>query len=271
MSLSSILALVDAAHGAATLKVAGLASAALGAPVDALVVKRDPRDAIPMVGEGLSGDLVQQIMDSAEADANAAAAAAKKVFDGWPPHVDASLTEIVGRTADVIGRVGRVHGLTVLPCGGASDSVTEAIDAALFTTGRPTLVAPLHEVQSVGTRCAIFWNDSAESARAVWGGLPFLRLAKQVTAFAVNEDFDGDDALGRLVDGLGRAGVKATAQAIEPDGSGAASQLIDAAAAMDADLVLMGAFTHSRLRELVLGGVTQSMLEGLARPTLLAH
>ncbi|MEQ9123624.1 MAG: universal stress protein, partial [Alphaproteobacteria bacterium] len=50
-----------------------------------------------------------------------------------------------------------------------------------------------------------------------------------------------------------------------------ASQLVDAAAAMDADLVLMGAFTHSRLRELVLGGVTQSMLEGLARPTLLAH
>ena len=58
-SLSSILALIDATHGAAALKVAGLAGAILNAPVDALVIKRDPRDAIPMVGEGLSGVTVR--------------------------------------------------------------------------------------------------------------------------------------------------------------------------------------------------------------------
>jgi len=271
MSLSSILALVDAAHGAATLKVAGLAGEVLAAPVDALVIKRDARDAIPMVGEGLSGDLVQQIMDSAEADANAAAAAAKAVFDNWPASANASLTEMTGRITDVLGAMGRVHALTVLPCGPVRDGVTEAIDTALFRTGRPALVAPLHEVETIGKRIAIFWNDSAEAAKAVWGAMPFLRQAEQVTVFAVDEDFDASGALDRLTSGLGRADIKADSAVIEPDGSGASAQLIQAASDMNADLVVMGAFTHSRLRELVLGGVTQSMLEGLARPTLLAH
>ncbi len=271
MSLSSILALIDATHGAATLKVAGLAGAILNAPVDALVIKRDPRDAIPMVGEGLSGDLVQQIMDQAEADASAAAAAAKAVFDGWPASANASLTEAMGHVADVLGQAGRVHGLTVLPCGAQNDSVTEAIDTALFQTGRPALVAPLHEVESLGKRVAIFWNDSAEAAKAVWGALPFLRQAETVTAFAVNEGFDANAALARLTDGLKRAGVTANAVSLPANNDSAAMQLVDAAAAMNADLVVMGAFTHSRLRELVLGGVTQSMLQGLARPTLLAH
>ena len=271
MSLPTILALVDASHGAATLKVAGLAGEILGAPVEALVIKRDARDAIPMVGEGLSGDLVQQIMDQAEADANAAAAAAKEVFDSWPPHAKASLTEQTGHVDAVLGAAGRVHGLTVLPCGGSSDIVTEAIDAALFQTGRPALVAPLQEVETLGKRVAIFWNDSAEAARAVWGAIPFLRQAEVVNAFAVDEGFDAAGALSRLTAGLEQAGVKATGKTIESDGSGSANQLIDAAAEMNADLVVMGAFTHSRLRELVLGGVTQSMLEGLARPTFLAH
>lgn len=271
MSLSSILALIDARHGAATLKVAGLASATVGAPVNALIVKRDARDAIPMVGEGLSGDLVQQIMDSAEADANEAAAAAKAVFDKWPATAQTTLTEVTGRVGDVLANIGRVHGLSVLPCGGLDQGNTEAIDAALFRTGRPALVAPLHEVDSVGKRAAIFWNDSPEAAKAVWGAIPFLRAAETVTAFTVGDDTDVDAALQRLVAGLARAGVEADAVTIAPDSNGAPAQLVDAAAAMDSDLVVMGAFTHSRLRELVLGGVTQNMLESLARPTFMAH
>lgn len=271
MSLSSILALVDAKHGAATLKVAGLASAAIGAPVDALVVKRDARDSIPMVGEGLSGDLVQQIMDSAEADADADADAAKDVFEHWPATASATVTEVTGQVGEVLASIGRVHGMSVLPCGSVGEGNTEAIDAALFRTGRPALVAPLQEVKSVGKRVAIFWNDSPEAAKAVWGAMPFLRQAETVNAFTVGEDGDAEAALQRLVEGLKRAGVEATANIIAPSNLGAPAQLVEAAADMDADLVVMGAFTHSRLRELVLGGVTQNMLESLARPTFMAH
>lgn len=116
MSLSSILALADARHGAATLTVAGLASDKLGAPVDVLIAKIDPRRAIPMVGEGLSGELVQQIMDSAAADAEVDAAACQAHVAAWSGHSAANVIEQVGARADLIAQNGRTYGMTVLPC-----------------------------------------------------------------------------------------------------------------------------------------------------------
>ncbi len=268
MSLSSILALVDAKHGASTLRLAGLASEKLAAPVDALIVRRDARESLPMIGEGVSGEVVQQIMDAAAADAEADVKAARAVIDAWPYAADAQVIEDTGRVGDVVARVGRTHGLTIAPCG-SDFGVTDAIDAALFRTGRPALISPLQEVKSVGDRIAIFWNDSAEAAKSVWGAIPFLRGAGKITAFSVDDLDVAEASLGRLKDGLARAGVNIQTQAI--DESDASRRLVDAAAEMDADLVIMGAFTHSRLRELVLGGVTQSVLDGLARPTLMAH
>ena len=269
MSLSTILALVDPRYGAATMRLAGLASKALLAPVDALVVKRDPRDAIPAVGEGLSGDLIQQIMDSAEADAEASAKAARAAFEATSGLENAKLIERTGRAEEVVARLGRTHGLTILPAGLEGDAVT--IDAALFQTGRPALFAPIQEVETLGQRVAVFWNDSAEAAKALWGAMPFIRQAETVKIFSVGEEDDIAGALARVGEGLARSAITVETVAIPPGPGGASRQLTDAAAAMDADLVVMGAYTHSRLRELVLGGVTQSTLEGLARPTLMAH
>ena len=132
------------------------------------------------------------------------------------------------------------------------------------------MIAPLQAVPSLGERIAVFWNNSAEAARAVWAAAPLLKTASEVNIYTVGEGIDPEAALDRIVVGLKRAGISASGHAIQPKGA-AQDQLIDAAAEMDADLVVMGAFTHSRLRELVLGGVTQHMLEVLARPTLMAH
>lgn len=272
MSLSSILALVDPKHGAATLSTASRAAEKLDAPIDVLIARRDPADAIPMVGEGLSGALVDQIMNAAAADAATDAAACQTLIEAWPGNAGANVLDLIGSRRSLIAETGRTYGMTVLPCpngpeGGGFDGI---VDAALFETGRPILIAPLHEVKSLGDRVAIFWNDSAESARAVWGAVPLLRQAGTVNIFTVGEGFNPESALARISAGLNRAGIRAEAHAIPPKGM-AQDQLIDAAAAMDADLVVMGAFTHSRLRELVLGGVTQHMLEVLARPTFMAH
>lgn len=272
MSLPTILALVDPAHGAATLKLAGLASGVLGAAVDAVVIKPDPRDAIPAIGEAMTGDLVAQVMASAEAAGNERAVVARALFDAQPPGENAAFVEATGREDSVIAREGRARAMTVLPCGGVRDGDTQAIGAALFETGRPTLIAPLHEAQSVGKRVAIFWKDSQEAAKAVWAAIPFLRQAEVVKVFTVGDDAVSSAALDRIVAGLHRAGVSAAeANLIGPDRSADSDQLVDAAAAMDADLIVMGAYSHSRLQELVFGGVTQDMLESLARPVLMAH
>ena len=272
MSLSSILALVDPKHGAATLSTASRAAEKLDAPIDVLIARRDPADAIPMVGEGLSGALVDQIMNAAAADAATDTAACQTLIEAWPGNAGANVLDLIGSRRSLIAETGRTYGMTVLPCpngpeGGGFDGI---VDAALFETGRPILIAPLQEVKSLGDKVAIFWNDSAESARAVWGAAPLLQQAETVNIYTVGEGFNPESALARIIAGLSRAGINAEAHAIPPKGA-AQDQLIDAAAAMDADLGVMGAFTHSRLRELVLGGVTQHMLEVLARPTFMAH
>ena len=184
MSLFSMLALVDPKHGAATSSTASLAAAKLGAPIDVLIARRDPADSIPMVGEGLSGALVDQIMTAAAADAAADAAACQTLIDAWPGNAGAKVLDLIGSRRSLIAETGRTYGMTVLPCpnspeGGGFDGI---VDAALFETGRPILIAPLQEVKSLGDKVAIFWNDSAESARAVWGAAPLLRRPKRSTS-----------------------------------------------------------------------------------------
>lgn len=271
MSLSTVLALIDPEHGAATLKLAALASETLGAPVDGIVVKPDPRDSIPAIGEAMTGDLVAQVMQETERAGADMATKSRGLFDAAGLGEAARFFEATGRVETVVAQEGRTRAMTVLPCGGVGEGDTRAIGAALFDTGRPTLIAPLHEVKSVGKRAAVFWKDSQEAANAVWSAVPFLRTADEVTLFTVGDDLAAAKALERLADGLARAGVKADSKLIEPGPGGDSAQLVDAASEMDADLIVMGAYSHSRLQELIFGGVTQDMLDSLARPVLMAH
>lgn len=272
MSLSSILALVDQDHGRATLRVAGLAAAITGAPVRGLAIRPDPVTAIPIVGPGgFSGDIVQQATEYAEIEGKREVAAARQVFNGWRGDAEAECLKRVGPTGQIVALEGRVHGMTVLLCGGVAEGETAAIDAALFATGRPTLIAPLHEVDAMGQRVAVFWKESPEAAKAVWSAMPFLKQAEQVRAFTVDEDDGAAASLSRLKEGLAYVDLEIETDCVAPSNKGASVQLVDKAAEMSADLVVMGAFSHSRLRELVLGGVTRNMLQTLARPTFMAH
>lgn len=271
MSLSSILVLVEPEHGAAALEVAKHAAERLEAPVDAIAVRPDAREAVPLIGEGMSGDLVAQIIASSEAAAEAKMKATKALYEVAGLGASATFDIETGIESAVVARLGRMHGLNVLPCGPLSDSGSDVIAAALFDAGRPALIAPLHKIESLGKRIAIFWKDSPEAARAVWSAFPFFAEAEQIKAFTVGDDAADELSLNRLKDALGRAGVEVEAEFIAPKRATDGDQLIDAAAEMNADLIVMGAYSHSRLREFVFGGVTQTMLEALARPVFMAH
>lgn len=269
MALASILALIDPRHGEATLKAAALVGHALGAPIDAIVIKPDPRDSIPAIGEAMTGDLVEQVMAQAEKAGAERALAARTIFDAAALDDQATFLEVVGREEAVIAREGRARALTLLPCGGGGE--TQAIGAALFETGRPALIAPLHAVSSIGKRAVIFWKDSQEAARAIWEATPILRQADQVRIVTVGDDLAASQSLDRMAAGLARAGIPAERKLIEPGNGDDSARLIDDAAEMDADLIVMGAYSHSRLRELVFGGVTLDILDNLARPVFMAH
>lgn len=271
MSLTTVLAVFEPVHGPATLKLAELVGKRLAAPVDALVINPDPREAIPMIGDGISGEIVTQVIATAEAANLEREVVAKTVFDAALLGDDATFAAATGHEATIISREGRTRGLTLLSCAGAAEDRGAVISAALFETGRPVLLAPLHSVETVGKRIAVFWKDCPEAAKAVWAAIPFLRQADDVKIFSVGDDKPSEVALDRIGIGLKRAGITLKTQMLPPGKGDAASCLIDAASEMEADLIIMGAYSHSRLQEFIFGGVTREILDGLARPVFMAH
>lgn len=247
------------------------------AHVGVLHVRADPRTMIPYIGEGMSGALIEEMIASAEQQADERAARVRKTFDAWRDKAKLPLketpasdgpscgwTETVGRPDTAIARYGRIADLVVVsrPEGeNAVTTVTEGLEAALLESGRPLLVAPLAGKSGIGTKVAVAWNGGAEASRAVAAALPFLKSAKAVTIVTVGDSCPPEADAAALADYFAHHSIKADIRTPEVEsGKSVGETLIAGAGAAGADLMVMGAYTHSRLRELVFGGVTREVL-----------
>ena len=178
-----------------------------------------------------------------------------------------------GDEARLLAARGRTADVTVL--GRAADGEAVALDlleAALLYSGRPLLIAPAHAPRHLGRHIAIGWKDTPEAARAVSATLPLLRAADSVTVIAVQEDGGQDDgSAARLSDALRWHNQATTLQVVPPGSADPADVLLSAAGKAGADLLVMGGYSHSRMREAVFGGVTRHVLRASALPVLMAH
>lgn len=282
MTVRTILVPVDGSESCTiALETAFELAADFGAHMAGLHVRIDPLEAVPFVGEGMSGALVQELIELTEHESAVRAQAARAMFErvqasaGCPSAASptpggpsAAWLEQAGREEDAIVRYGRLADLIVVGRTGADrgDSAVTAFTMALFETGRPVLVAG-ETCRAPFRSIVVAWNDSLEASRSVAASLPFLARASQVTAVCVDEDA-GEPALDDLVRYLGWHGIAAQRRFIEARGS-VGEALVRAA--HGADLLVMGGYSHSRLRELILGGVTRYMLEHARLPLLMAH
>ena len=144
----------------------------------------------------------------------------------------------------------------------------------VLSVGRPVLFVPYAgRFPAVGKRVLVAWNASREAARAVSDALPLLARADsvQLVAFDPASADHGEVPAADVALYLARHGVKATAARQSAPGLDIGSQILSRAADTGADLVVMGGYGHSRLRELVLGGATRSMLEAMTVPVLMSH
>ena len=146
----------------------------------------------------------------------------------------------------------------------------------LFDCGRPVLVVPYAgKPASIGERVVIGWNASREAARAVNDALPLLETAQKVSVLAVNPKpgFDGlgDEPGADIALHLARHGVMVTADHFSARGMDAGDMILNYATDVSADLLVMGAYGRSRLRELVLGGVTRHIMQHMTIPVLFSH
>ncbi len=143
----------------------------------------------------------------------------------------------------------------------------------IMETGRPVLLVPENgSFASVGERITVAWNHSRESARAAFDALPLLRSASVVRILAVNSPESGAaNPSEALAASLARHGVNAEAAVANSTVHSDAEALMSELALAGTDLLVMGCYGHSRLREMVLGGATKHVLNTMQIPVLMSH
>ena len=146
-------------------------------------------------------------------------------------------------------------------------------DQLPLETPCPTLVLP-HDFPadgSIGRHAVIAWKNTREAGRAVRNALPFLKAAEKVTILTVDPPGHTLDSGRDLMIWLERHGVRSQHQANIHQGNDVGEVILTCARDLAADLLVMGAYGHSRLRELVLGGATRTVLTQLNMPALMSH
>ncbi|EPY02771.1 universal stress protein [Magnetospirillum fulvum] len=272
---------------------AGVLDAALGlgqrfgSHVTALHVRTDPALAVPLIGEGLSAAMVDEMIALAETQAAKRAETARQSFEEARgrfetplaqtpvPGPSAEWIDLTGREEDEVVRRGRLSDLIVCghPAGDEEIPAMTTLNAALLTAGRPLLLCPARPPVPFGRKVAIAWNGSAEASSAVAWAMPFLREAESVTILTVAEHTYGavGAPAGELAAYLAWNGINATTLVSQAPTSQAAAELLRQATTSGADLLVMGAYTHSRLRQLILGGVTRHVIDRAPIHCLMCH
>lgn len=178
-------------------------------------------------------------------------------------------------------RVTREHArysdLTVIPqgieLGSASADLSMLPEELALAVGRPVLVIPRYGTfERLGRRALVAWNGSREATRAVHDALPILQRAEQVTVLSIDPKGDSERlAGGDIARHLARHGVTVQVATLAGTDVAVGDLLLSYATDRDIDLIVMGAYGHARLREVVLGGATRTLLQHMTVPVLMSH
>lgn len=290
MTYRAILAVVDGSPSSANpLQAAFALGRRFDAYLEVLHVRPDPNLALPLVGEGMSGALIDDVSRELEATAETNAQRARQLYDEACRAIDLAPVEagdrpmaggfrpvwrsVVGREDGETAERGMLSDLIVVarPDPDQDGAYAPALEAGLFETVRPVLVVPPASGGFAGRRVVIAWNATREATRSVVAALPLLVQAEAVTVVSITEGGHSrakDPA--RLADYLALHGIEARSKQFEVSRH-AGNELLVRSAELGADLLVMGAYGHSRLREFVLGGATREVLTNTEVPVLLAH
>jgi len=275
-----LLPLTGTASGEAALNAALHIAQIYDAHVHCLHVRVDARDVAPLAGEGLSGAMIEEMMAATERESGQRADRVKDLWTRFVAGRDVTLAEsaeaamkapgatlsfqsIAGREEDIVAQQARLYDLVVVPHPEAEEDVSssDALHAVLFDSGRPVLVAPRETPPVIGDRVCIAWNGTAQSATSVNEALPWLHRAKAIAILHAPEyQRRGPEASG-IQTYLRWHGIEAELKPFTLQTRDVGAGLLGAARDYGADLLVMGAYSHSRLRQLILGGVTRHVLE----------
>ena len=173
-----------------------------------------------------------------------------------------------------VGDYGRAFDMIVMNRAEENSSVLyhRALESALFESGRPLLLCPPSPPGHIGTNVLIAWNGSTEQARAMALAMPLLERAERVTVLTVTggTGVPGPSAQ-QMIRYLQWNGVPAESLTVALDGKNTGQAILTATQTLACDLLVKGAFTQSRLRQMIFGGATQHVMTAATLPVLLAH
>ena len=236
-------------------------------------------DSVPMAPELMAMSAAPVLMDTIVQEETERADKAQRRFDDTlaSSGVLNSFRRGTGPRYVALSTHARYADLMVIAQEDESGSVAGGFaDYVVMDCGRPVLMAPfIGAALPVDGTVVVAWNGTRESARAVNDALPLLSMAQQVQVVVIEpEDTPLYDAAlpgADLCEHLARHGLKVEAKVIRGTSVAAGDQLLSHVADVSANLLVMGAYGHSRLREMVLGGVTRHMLRHMTVPVLMSH
>lgn len=171
-----------------------------------------------------------------------------------------------------IGSVGRASELIVVPQPGGPAKVPESLfEGALFESGRPVLMVPAGKHPTVGKHMVVAWNASTETARCVAMAMPLFRRAESIEVISVDGAMVDGPSGAELAVSLRRRGLKVTARHLPTGNKAPGPTIIEAAQASGADMIVKGAYTQSRLRQMIFGGLTRHLILSSPIPVLFSH
>jgi len=236
---------------------------------------------IPGFALAEAGDRIREAQERSRSEAERGATEAFRAAAAKHPGVKTEWRSSAEEALDALRVSARYADLVIV---GQRDRDSEGdtgiapgfVDELVLSAGRPVLIVPYAgRFPSVGKHVLVAWNASSEAARAVADALPLLAGAESVHVMAFNPEASraehGESPGADIALFLARHGVKATASRQSHVGNGVGEQILSRAADLNVDLIVMGAYGHSRLRELVMGGVTRTILDSMTVPVLMSR
>jgi nucleotide-binding universal stress UspA family protein len=257
-----------------------------GGHVNCLHVRIDAVQAAAVVGAAGTNSNLHENAQSIAREEQALSQQARSVFQDAcqrhalpvarkPGEVDGpsvSFSEVTSLFNETLHQA-RTHDLLVIARDPELSS--ERLHSLVMQSGRPVLIAPTRPLKSLGGLVVIAWKDGPEAARALSAALPILVKASRVIILTVSEDGAGDDADLVSAEGVARQlgwhGIEAEVQMSYAPVLSASLTIQEISSNLDADLLVMGAYGHSRLREFVFGGATRDILLDYAMPVFMLH
>ena len=277
MGFKTMLVHVDTGRSApARLKLSADLAARSIAHVTGLYVRR-PFQAPAFTDAGPAMDsLYRTYENAAKADEALATAAFRDFIGGTSLSSEWRVTD--GLTEEIVAAHARYADLVIVgqaePDAAATSTPSDLAETVVIASERPVLIVPhIGVTKPPGKTVMLCWNGTREAARAVTGALPILKKADKVIILLVDPRNDGDPegpGVG-VATWLARHGVRAVIKRDTAGDSDIGGVILSRAADQDADLVVMGLYGHSRMREWVLGGASRTLLASMTVPLLVAH